>query len=45
MLHGAPSLTPLATPQRTAFDVEALGNIRELLVRIGKDGPVAKFKL
>jgi hypothetical protein len=40
----APSLTPLATPQRTAFDLEAFGNISQLFLRLGKDGPVVNLK-
>lgn len=40
----APSLTPLATPQRAAFDLEAFGNISQLFLRLGKDGPVVNLK-
>jgi hypothetical protein len=40
ILQGAPSLTPLSTPQRSAFDVEAFGNISQIFLRLGKDGPV-----
>lgn len=44
MLPGEPSLTPLSTPQRAAFDLEAFGNIGQLYLRFGKDGPVIEFK-
>jgi hypothetical protein len=37
---GPPSLTPLSTPQRTAFDLEAFGNIGQVFLRLGKEGPV-----
>ncbi len=40
ILQGAPSLTPLSTPQRSAFDVEAFGNIGRIFLRLGKDGPI-----
>ena len=40
----APSLTPLATPQRAAFDLEAFGNISQLFLRLGRDGPVVNLK-
>jgi hypothetical protein len=40
----APSLTPLATPQRAAFDLEAFGNISQLFLRLGKDGPIVNLK-
>ncbi len=40
ILQGAPSLTPLSTPQRSAFDVEAFGTISQIFLRLGKDGPV-----
>jgi len=40
LLQGAPSLTPLSTPQRAAFDVAAFGNISQIFLRLGKDGPV-----
>ena len=43
-LKGAPSLTPLSTPQRAAFDLEAAGNITRLFLRLGKDGPVVNLK-
>lgn len=39
-----PALTPLATPQRAAFDLEAFGNIRQVFLRIGRDGPVLELK-
>lgn len=40
----APSLTPLATPQRAAFDLEAFGNISQIFLRLGKDGPIVNLK-
>ena len=42
-LPGPPHLTPLSTPQRSAFDLEAFGNIRQLSIRIGRDGPVTEI--
>lgn len=33
-------LTPLSTPQRAAFDLEAFGNLRQIQLRPGRDGPV-----
>jgi hypothetical protein len=39
----APSLTPLSTPQRAAFDVEASGNIRRMFLRIGREGPIVEL--
>lgn len=39
-----PSLTPLATPQRAAFDLEAFGNLSQLFLRLGKDGPIVNLK-
>lgn len=39
-----PSLTPLSTPQRAAFDLEAFGNLRQILLRPGRDGPVLELK-
>ncbi|NQX00138.1 hypothetical protein HQ447_05720, partial [bacterium] len=44
LLQGAPSLTELATPQRAAFDVEAFGNLGQLFLRLGKDGPILNLK-
>jgi hypothetical protein len=38
-----PQLTPLSTPQRAAFDLEAFGNIRQIFLRLGKDGPVMEL--
>jgi len=35
-----PPLTPLATPQRAALDLEAFGIIGRLSLRLGRDGPV-----
>jgi hypothetical protein len=40
----APSLTPLSTPQRVAFDLEAFGNIRQLFLRLGNQGPIVELK-
>jgi hypothetical protein len=37
---GTRSLTPLGTPQRAAFDLEAFGNCNQLFLRLGKDGPL-----
>ncbi len=42
-IPGAPSLTPLATPQRTAIDLQAFGSIGRLFLRIGKDGPIVNL--
>jgi len=39
-----PALTPLSSPQRAAFDLEASGNIRHLFLRLGHDGPVMELK-
>ncbi len=39
-----PSLTPLSTPQRSAFDLEAFGTISQPYLRLGKDGPVLSLK-
>ncbi len=44
-IQGAPSLTPLSTPQRAAFDLEATGTIGQLFLRFGKDGPVVELNL
>lgn len=44
ILQGAPSLTPLSTPQRAAFDVEAFGTISQPFLHLGKDGPVVNLK-
>ena len=44
VLQGKPSLTPLATPQRAAFDVEAFGSISQPFLRLGKDGPIVNLK-
>ena len=37
-------ITPLNTPQRAAFDLEAFGNISQLFLRLGKDGPIVNLK-
>lgn len=39
-----PSLTPLSTPQRSAFDVEASGTIQQMFLRLGTAGPVIELK-
>jgi hypothetical protein len=39
-----PALTPLSTPQRAAFDLEAFGNIRQVFLRIGREGPVVELQ-
>ncbi len=44
VIRQAPSLTPLSTPQRAAFDLEAFGNIRQIFLRLGRDGPVVELK-
>jgi hypothetical protein len=44
ILEGKPSLTPLATPQRAAFDVDAFGSLRQPFLRLGKDGPIVNLK-
>lgn len=41
---GEPSLTPLSTPQRAAFDLEAFGNIGQISLRPGRDAPVMELK-
>jgi hypothetical protein len=43
-ITAGPSFTPLATPQRVAFDVEAFGNLSQVFLRLGKEGPVVQFK-
>ena len=35
-----PALTALATPQRTALDLEVSGSIGQLSLRLGREGPV-----
>ena len=35
-----PALTPLATPQRAALDLEVSGSIGQLSLRLGREGPV-----
>ena len=39
-----PSLTPLSTPQRSAFDVQAAGNLGHIFLKLGQDGPVIELK-
>ncbi len=39
-----PSLTSLSTPQRSAFDLAAFGNIGQLFLQLGKDGPVVNLR-
>ena len=43
-IANGPSLTPLATPQRAAFDLEAFGTSANLFLRLGKNGPVVGVK-
>lgn len=40
----SPCLTPLGTPQRSAFDLEAFGNISQLFLRLGRDGPIVNLQ-
>lgn len=40
---GTPSLTELSGPQRSAFDLEAFGNIGNIYLRLGRDGPILKL--
>jgi hypothetical protein len=40
---GNPSLTSLSTPQRSAFDLEAFGNIGQPYLRLGRNGPVVNL--
>ena len=42
-IPGDPALTPLATPQRAAFDVELSGRLGQLRLRLGHDGPILNF--
>ena len=35
-----PSLTPMATPQRVACDLEVFGNLNDLQIRLGQNGPI-----
>jgi hypothetical protein len=44
LVKEAPILTPLSTPQRSAFDLEASGTIHQIFLRVGKDGPIVEFK-
>ena len=44
LLKETPILTPLSTPQRSAFDLEASGTIHQIFLRLGKDGPIVEFK-
>lgn len=37
-------LTPLSTPQRAAFDLEAFGDIRQPFLRLGREGPIIELK-
>jgi hypothetical protein len=39
-----PPLTDLSTPQRAAFDVEAFGNLQQMFLRLGRNGPVMELK-
>jgi hypothetical protein len=38
-----PALTDLSTPQRAAFDLEASGNLQQIFLRLGRDGPVLEL--
>lgn len=38
--EAVPALTPMATPQRVACDLEVFGNLNEFQVRLGHNGPV-----
>ncbi|GAA5115709.1 hypothetical protein JIN84_20050 [Luteolibacter yonseiensis] len=40
---GPPALTPLSTPQRSAFDLEAFGNISQIFLRLGQQGPIVNL--
>ena len=44
LVKETPILTPLSTPQRSAFDLEASGTIHEIFLQLGKDGPIVEFK-
>lgn len=37
-------LTPLSTPQRSAFDLQAFGNLQQIYLQIGKEGPVMQLR-
>lgn len=37
-------MTPLSTPQRTAFDLQAFGSLQEIYLQLGKDGPVMQLR-
>jgi hypothetical protein len=43
-IANGPSLTPLATQQRAAFDLEAFGSTANLFLRLGREGPVVSVK-
>lgn len=38
------SLTPLSSPQRTAFDLEARGRIGQIFLRPGREGPILQLQ-
>jgi len=40
-----PALTPMATPQRVACDLEGFGNLSALQVRLGQNGPIVPLPL
>lgn len=42
-LKQPPPLTPLSTPQRCAFDLEAIGKPGQIQVRVGHQGPVLHY--
>jgi hypothetical protein len=37
------SITPLSTPQRTAFDVRLSGHMPQLFIQPGQDGPIMRL--
>jgi hypothetical protein len=40
---GQRPLTALSTPQRAAFDLEVMGNLRQIFLSLGKSGPIIQF--
>jgi hypothetical protein len=38
------SITPLSTPQRAAFDLTVFGNLQQLYLRMGGEGPVMQLR-
>jgi len=43
-ISGARPFTALATPQRVAFDLHALGNISQVDLQLGNQGPIVHLK-